>query len=84
MRFGSFAAPRVKWADSKDFWDTEDVERRMLNSDWKRCIDCGLGKYIDRMDDEEGGDPQDEVEETLEVLWECAHHAPNRASSCQP
>ena len=32
----SIWAPRTKWADSRDFWDTEAVERRMFEKDWER------------------------------------------------
>ena len=34
----SFWAARETESDSKDFYDTEDVFRRRLGVDWKRCI----------------------------------------------
>ena len=65
------AAPRVKWADSRDFWDTDDVERKMFETDWERCLSCGIGRFIYRTDDGDGdGDEDDEVDEVVEVLWE--------------
>lgn len=66
-------APRVKWCDSKDFWDSETCERRMLETDWARCLQCGIGRYIERMDDSKDMDDEDgadEVDEVFEVLWE--------------
>jgi len=65
----SIWAPRTKWADSRTFWDTDDVERKMFDHDWRRALDCGIGRYILRMDDDD--EPGvDEVQETYDVLWE--------------
>jgi hypothetical protein len=62
-------APRTKWADSRTFWATDDVERKMFDHDWRRALDCGIGRYILRMDDDD--EPGvDEVQETYDVLWE--------------
>jgi len=68
----SIWAPRVKWADSRDFWDTDDVEKKMFERDWGRAVACGIGRYILRLDDEEDDtvDGVDEVKETVDVLWE--------------
>lgn len=63
--------PRVKWADSKGFWDSDDVERSMFECDWARAISCGLSKTIYRMDDGGNADAgSDEVTEVMDVLWE--------------
>ena len=65
--------PRVKWADSKDFWDTEELERKVFDCDWARSMQCGIGRYIYRMDDKgapDGGDDDDEVDEVVDALWE--------------
>ena len=61
------AAPRVKWCDSRDFWDTDECERQMFETDWARCLECGLGRYITRMDD---CNDEDEIDEVRLVLWE--------------
>ena len=71
----SIWAPRKQWCDSLDFYDTDACERKMFESDWNRCLQCGLAKYIERMDDEEIGrsgedDGVSEVEEVAKVLWE--------------
>ena len=69
----SIWAPRVKSSESKDFWDHENVERKMFNLDWSRCIDCGIGRFILRLDDEsEDNADADEVTQVASVLW--AHH----------
>ena len=50
----------------------------MLDCDWQRCLQCGLGRFIYRMDDEKDDDLDDdgvdEVEETYDVIWDCKHH----------
>ena len=70
----SIWAPRVKWSDSKGFWDNEETDMKMFRCDWRRALACGLAKHIVRLDDEamdlnnDGVD--DEVEEVADVLWE--------------
>ena len=74
----SIWAPRAKWCESKDFWEREEVEKNMFNLDWKRCCECGIGRFILRTDDGNGsnmGDEEahaDEVTQVESVLW--AHH----------
>lgn len=72
---GSIWAPRRKWCDSLDFYDTEECERGMFATDWERCLACGLGRFIERMDDEDAGvdgdgDGLGEIEEVAKVIWE--------------
>ena len=50
--FKSIWAPRAKWADSKDVYDTEDVEMRRFQGDWRRALDLGIGRHIMRIDDD--------------------------------
>lgn len=44
----SIWAPRVKWCDSRAFWDTEDCSRGMLETDWARAHEVQLGAFIAR------------------------------------
>lgn len=61
----------MKWADSRDFWDTDEVDRKSLECDWKRAIDCGVGRYIEKLEDMGDDDYNvNEVQETFDVLWE--------------
>ena len=70
----SIWAPRAKWADSKDFWDTDATERAMFEGDWADAVACGISKYILRMDDDDdevsSHGEDDEVSETMGVLWQ--------------
>ena len=40
---------RPQGADSRSFWDTEECERAALETDWRLAIDCGLGRFIQRV-----------------------------------
>ena len=44
----------------------------MFDSDWARCLSCGIGRLILRLDDEDDDDADgsDEVKEVADVLWE--------------
>ena len=68
----SIWAPRIKWADSKSFYNTEAIHRRMFYLDWERSLECGLRGYIARHDDGPSELVDEEIEEVSEVLWE--HH----------
>ncbi len=68
---------RPKTCDSRDFYDTDDVEAKKFNVDWKRALECGLEKFIVSKDDGDGEDEDgdgvcDEIDEARLVLWE--HH----------
>jgi hypothetical protein len=80
----SIWAPRVKWCDSKDFYDTDACECKMFSADWKRALDCGIGRYINRLDDGEGD--LDEVEEVEKVkAWPGdLSQSPNAHYPCTP
>ena len=79
---GSIWRNRKNYADSGDYWDTDEVERRMFDTDWHRSLMCGLDKYICKMDDgpdgDEGGKGKGlggyadavEVTEVSDVLWQ--------------
>lgn len=58
--------PRKAWAESLDYHDTEQLYRRALECDWKKCLeDHNTLKIIQRNDDTEG------VEDAcFEVLWD--------------
>ena len=71
----SIWAPRVSWADSKSFYDTDQVELRRFETDWPTLLAMGLGTVVIRYDDDEalvdddGDDVPDEVEQVGETLW---------------
>ena len=69
--------PRKLWCDSKDYYDTEDCERKKLASVVERARHVGMQKFIMSNDDDDGeGDDDDgdgipdEVEQVEAVLWE--------------
>ena len=67
--------PRAAFADSKDIFDTDEVELKRFNVDWKQACELGLSKLIDKIDDDGGVDADgdgisDEVAETKAVLWD--------------
>lgn len=72
----SIWAPRKLWSDSRDFLDTEEVERRKFDVIWQTARDQqGIDKLIMRNDDDgavdaDGDGTPDEVEEVADVLWE--------------
>ena len=69
----SIWAPRAKTCDSKDFWDSDECEKKLFESDWERCVASGLGRFILRVDDSAGAEGDavgDEVHEVHDVLWE--------------
>ena len=66
----SIWAPRLKYCDSRAFFDTPACTHDQLLLDWRRALNRGVGKVIARADDGGEGDAADEVEETLEVLLE--------------
>ena len=67
----SIWAPRVKWCDSKAFYDTPHCVRAAFESDWKHACRA-LTKFIERHDDGTDAGGIDEVTEVADVLWE--HH----------
>ena len=74
----SIWAPRAKWADSKSFYDTDNVEGLKFGLDWKRALQCGLERFILKHDDDDptqdidGDGVQDEIDEVRAVVWR--HH----------
>ena len=72
---GSIWAPRAKEADARSLYDTEEVEFKRFKHDWNRVLELGIGKLIVRMDDDGDLDVNDdgvadEIEESMEVMWE--------------
>ena len=69
--------PRLEWAESGDYYDTEAIRAKRFAIDWKRSMDMGLVKIImqnddgddDGVEDEDGDGIPDEVEEVGEILW---------------
>jgi hypothetical protein len=69
--------PRLEWAESGDYFDTEAIRAKRFAMDWKRTMDMGLVKIImqnddgddDGIEDEDGDGIPDEVEEVGEILW---------------
>ncbi len=67
--------PRRKWADSRDFYNTDALRRRMLEYDWHLARNMmPLDEFISKNDDEgavdkDGDGELDEVVEVREVLW---------------
>ena len=56
--YKSIGAPRVRWADSHDLFDTERVWCRRFEVEWARCMKLGVSRAIMRWDeDEEGNRP---------------------------
>jgi hypothetical protein len=70
----SIWAGRAAWADSKTFWDTDEVMERRFANDWQILLAYGVRKLVLRFDDGESGssgdDSADEVEDVRQVLWE--------------
>ena len=71
----SIWAGRAAWADSKTFWDTDEVLQRRFANDWEILLAYGIRKLILRFDDGESGssgdDESDEVDDVRRVFWEC-------------
>jgi hypothetical protein len=42
----------------------------MFDNDWEKCLQCGLGRYIMRLDDADDATDDAEVEEVAKVMWE--------------
>jgi hypothetical protein len=60
--------PRKKWADSKDFHDSEELMRQALESDWLLCLDSHKTAHvIARADTLE---PPACIDACFDVLWE--------------
>ena len=72
----SIWAPRKRWCDAHDYYDTEHVRRRMFETDFERAVSLSaLDKFIARNDDDHGADADgdgrmDEIDEVRDVLWE--------------
>ncbi|KOO32951.1 flagellar associated protein [Chrysochromulina tobinii] len=72
----SIWAPRKKWCDALDFWDTDEVERKKFEWIWQTSRqEQGLDKLIMLHDDaggvdEDGDGTPDEIEEVGDVLWD--------------
>lgn len=67
--------PRAKWADSKNIYDTDQVELKRFNVDWQQAVELGVAKLIDKRDDDgfvddDGDGISNEVEETKAVMWD--------------
>ena len=74
----SIWAPRKKYCDAKDFYDSDAVRRRMFEHDWGLALNAHqLEKFItsntlDGLRDADGDGVKDEVAEVAHVLWD--HH----------
>ena len=72
----SIWAPRKKWCDSLNLYDTDDCERKKFDWIWQTCREeQGIDKLILRNDDDGGADEDgdgtpDEVAEVGDVLWD--------------
>ena len=74
----SIWAPRQRTSESRAFYDTAALRRRMFECDWARALQANRGsltKHILRHDDDgslddNGDGVPDEVQETAEALWE--------------
>ena len=62
----SIWAPRAKWCDAKDLYDTEAAQRLRLDVDWARALGCGLEKFILKADDDGSAE---EVAEVYSAAW---------------
>ena len=60
---GSFWAPRQAESDAKDYYDTEDVFRRRLGVDWKRCMSKVRFKDFIMKEDMHGREEKERREE---------------------
>jgi hypothetical protein len=75
--YKSIWEPRRKDADSKDVYDTDDVEFKRFSIDWEVLLGLGMTKLIlmnddgddDGVEDEDGDGIPDEVEDVGMVLW---------------
>jgi len=69
----SIWVPRVKWADSKDFFDTTARNRAAFELDWGRAATRGLAKFIlnhdDGESDEDESDDEDEGGVSRDASW---------------
>ena len=51
---------RNQWADSGNYYDTEDVYRRAFEHDWLLAVNAhGLARFIQRNDDGDSDDGED-------------------------
>lgn len=71
----SIWAPRKAWCDSKDFYDSDEVELKRFQKDWVMVRDMGLAKLVAKADDDgdldlNGDGESDELEEVYAVLWD--------------
>ena len=65
----SIWAPRVKWSDAKDFYDTEAVQRSKVESCWQHALEeQGLAKIIKDADANANADR--EADQVMRILWD--------------
>ena len=75
--YKSIWEPRRKDADSKDVYDTDDVEFKRFSIDWEVLLGLGMTKLVlthddgddDGVEDEDGDGIPDEVEDVGMALW---------------
>ena len=75
--YKSIWEPRRKDADSRDVYDTDEVEFNRFSIDWEELLRLGITKLIlmhddggdDGVEDEDGDGIPDEVEDVGMVLW---------------
>ena len=65
--------PRKKWADSKDYHDTEEVLFECLKEDWKECLDSHDGKTREVIAKNDPLEAPACLDACFEVLWEYHH-----------